>query len=105
MTDLTDLVRKLKEQIEVITAYLAKNELQAPSFLPSQSPVNTTLDGLPREVEQARKTAHNLSWSIHQLLNAPHANLMWTACQVHEKNTSLLIQPKVLRDRCTTDDY
>ena len=83
MADLSDLAKRLQEQVDVITKYLAKEKLPAPSFVPSgNDPLNATIGSLPPDVEEARKKAHGLSWSINQLLTPPAGHLMWTSFQV-----------------------
>jgi hypothetical protein len=83
MTDLSDLAKRLQEQVNVITKYLAKEKLPAPSFVPSgNDPLKTTISSLPLDIEKARQKAHGLSWSINQLLTPPAGHIMSTGFQV-----------------------
>ena len=102
MADLSDLAKRLQEQVDVITKYLAKENLAPPSFVPSgDNPRKTTIGSLPPDVEEARKKAHGLSWSINQLLTPSAGHLMWTAFQVFPP---LHPTDKVLR-RCLPSHY
>ena len=84
MTDLSELAKRLQEQVDVITKHLEKEKLPAPSFIPSASedPLKSTMQSLPADVDKARKKAQALSWSITQLLSPPSAYLSWTIFQV-----------------------
>ena len=84
MTDLSELAKRLQEQVDVITKHLEKEKLPAPSFIPSASedPLKSTMQSLPADVDKARKKAQALSWSITQLLSPPSAYLSWTILQV-----------------------
>jgi hypothetical protein len=85
MTDLAELANSLQEQVDVIASYLKKEKLPSPSFIPSQNgedPLNTWITKLPPDVDEARKKAKSLSWSIDQLLTPPVSHLTWTAFQV-----------------------
>jgi hypothetical protein len=79
MADLSEMAKSLQEQINIVTAYLSKEELSPPSFIPAKLPTSS----LPPEVEEARSRVHKLSWSIHQLVNPPSEHIWWTACKVH----------------------
>ena len=49
------LVKQLQEQVDVITKYLAKEKLAAPTFIPSgNNPLKTTVGSLPPAAEEAR---------------------------------------------------
>lgn len=85
MTDLAELAKSLQEQVDIITSYLKKEKLPSPSFIPSQNeedPLNTWITKLPPNVEEARRKAKSLSWSMNQLLTPPVSHLTWTAFQV-----------------------
>jgi hypothetical protein len=83
MADLSDLAKRLQEQVDVITTYLAKEKLPSPSFIPSgEDPMQNVIGNLPPEIEEARHKAHGLSWSINKLLTPPAEHLTWTAFQV-----------------------
>jgi hypothetical protein len=84
MTDLSELAKRLQEQVDVITKYLEKEKLPGPSFIPSadENPLKSTMQSLPTDVEEARTKAQALSWSITQLLSPPSAYLSWTILKV-----------------------
>jgi hypothetical protein len=87
MADLSELAKCLQEQVNIVTAYLSKEKLSPPSFIPSEQP--TSINSLPPEAEEARRRVHSLSWSIHQLVNAPSEHIWWTACKVHQPRECL----------------
>jgi hypothetical protein len=84
MTDLAELAKSLQEQVDVLTSYLKKENLPSPSFIPQDGvdPMNTWIAKLPPSVDEARRKAKSLSWSIDQLLTPPVSHLSWTAFQV-----------------------
>ena len=82
MANLLLLAKMLQEQLTTVTTYLEEVNLTQPSFLPSQSSLNTSMDFLPPAVEEARKKAQGLSWSIYQLLTPPSSQLMGVALSV-----------------------
>ena len=86
MADLSELAKRLQEQVDVITKHLAKEKLPAPSFIPSADvdPLNSAMQKLPADVEEARGKAQALSWSITQLLTPPAAYMSWTIFKVPE---------------------
>jgi len=87
MTDLSELAKRLQEQLDVLTKHLAKEKLPAPSFIPSAEvdPLNAPIQNLPTDVDEARKKAQALSWSITRLLSPPSAYLSWTIFQVPQQ--------------------
>jgi hypothetical protein len=87
MADLSELAKFLQEQVNIVTAYLNKEKLSPPSFIPSDQP--TSINSLPPEAEEARRRVHSLSWSIHQLVTAPSEHIWWTACKVHQPRECL----------------
>lgn len=85
MADMSELAKSLQEQVDIITAHLAKEELNLPSFMPSEVKASITsnpITALPPDVEAARKTACRLSWCINRLLTPPSEQIWWTACKV-----------------------
>ena len=83
MTDLSDLAKELQQQLDVLNNYLKENKLPQPSFLPPQGNLlNSPLNGLPPEIEEVRKNAQGLSWSLSTLLQPPQTYLSWSALQV-----------------------
>jgi len=84
MADLSELAKTLQQQVDLITTYLAKEKLPPPSFIPDPyaDPLKSTIGSLPPELEEVRKKAHGLSWSINQLLTPPAQHLQWTAFKV-----------------------
>jgi len=88
MADLSELAKRLQEQVDVITKHLAMEKLPAPSFIPSADvdPLNSAMQKLPADVDEARGKAQALSWSITQLLSPPAAYLSWTIFQVPQQS-------------------
>lgn len=82
MTDLPGLANRLKEQLVLIDDYLTKAKAPTPSFIPSET---LLVNDLPSEIEEARENAQRLSWSIHQLLTSPAAQLRSAAVRVRSK--------------------
>lgn len=95
--DLNILVKDLQDQVNAISTYLSDSERPGPSFLPSSDGQWTTpLDSLPHHVEEARKKALALSWSVNRLLSRPSEQLMWTAFQFYETvSLRAIIEKKV----------
>ena len=71
MADLLKLARELQEQLDVVTKYIEKQKLPAPSFIPTGNPLKTVMTMLPKEIEQARAKAEDISGNIHMLLTSP----------------------------------
>jgi hypothetical protein len=83
MADLSELAKKLQEQVDIITTYLEKEKLPFPSFIPDhKQPLKSALGTLPPEIEKARAKAGGLSLTISQLLTHPLSHLTWTAFSV-----------------------
>jgi hypothetical protein len=82
MADLSQLAKELQAQVDVITAYLEKEKLPAPSFIPSGNPMNAPIAKLPPEIEKARHKAHSLSWNLSTLLSPPVQHIMLNSFQV-----------------------
>ena len=79
---LSNLVKELQKQVDLITSYLeAENQLE-PTFAPLDDLAKLPLASLPREVEEARKKAYSLSWGLNTLLSAPGNHVLLTAMQV-----------------------
>ena len=83
MSDLSELATELQQQLDILNTYLKDKKLPQPSFLPPEGDVlKSPLDGLPPQVEEARKKAQGLSWSLSTLLQPPQVYLSWSALQV-----------------------
>jgi hypothetical protein len=82
MTDLSELAKRLQEQVDVLTTYLAEQKLPSPSFIPSDHPMKSPLDSLPPAIEAARNKAIGLSWNLHKLLQPPRELLWWLSTEV-----------------------
>src|SRR5579871_5164762 len=100
MVDISELVKSLQQQVDIITEYLEKQKLPAVSFIPGSS--KNPLKGIPAEIEEARVKAKGIGASIDLLLTHPEDHLVKTAFKV-----PLLLSPLtiVLRYSSSTRDH
>ena len=98
-TDLSTLAKRLQEQVDIITAYLAAEKLPEPSFVPSGDPAKSAISSLPPTIEEARKKAYSLSWGLHTLLGTPNNHLVLNVIQVFSASTPGVNSIKVLQRR------
>ena len=81
-TDLSTLVKQLQEQVDVITTYLAAENLQGPTFVDSEGSQKSAIAMLPPNIEEARQKAYSLSWGLQTLLGTPRAHIFSLQFQV-----------------------
>lgn len=77
MVDISELVKSLGQQVDIITGYLEKQKLSALSFIPGSS--KHPLQGIPAEIEEARIKAKGIGTSLDLLLTRPDDHLFHTA--------------------------
>ena len=81
-THLSTLTKQLQDQVDILTTYLAAENLQGPTFVGSEGSQSSAISTLPPNIEEARQKAYSLSWGLHTLLGTPRTHLLSLLFQV-----------------------